>query len=78
MADGFGFPIAIYTESVSPHEVRLVADTLPGRFTDDAPERVIGDKAYNSDPLDRQLAADFGVELISPHKANRKRAKTRY
>jgi len=37
---------------------------------------LIGDKAYDSDPLDKQLRADFGVELISPHKANRKRAKT--
>ena len=36
---------------------------------------MIGDKAYDSDPLDAELAA-AGVELIAPHKANRKRAVT--
>ena len=76
VADGFGFPLAVYTESASPHEVKLVAETLLERFTDDAPKRLIGDKAYDSDPLDKQLGEDFGVELISPHKANRKREKT--
>ncbi len=76
VADRAGFPVAVHTESASPHEVRLVGKTLLERFTDSAPERLIGDKAYDSDPLDKQLAEDFGVELISPHKANRKRAKT--
>jgi transposase len=37
---------------------------------------MIGDKAYDSDPLDKQLQTAFGIELIAPHKANRKRAKT--
>lgn len=37
---------------------------------------MIGDKAYDSDPLDKQLQTAFAIELIAPHKANRKRAKT--
>ena len=32
------------------------------------PEKVIGDKAYDSDKLDKQLVEERGVELISPHK----------
>jgi transposase len=68
--------LAIYTDSASPHEVRLVRETLLGRFTNRQPERLIGDKAYDSDPLDKELEEDCGIELISPHKANRKRAKT--
>ncbi|MCA1625881.1 MAG: transposase [Acidobacteria bacterium] len=36
---------------------------------------MIGDKAYDSDPLDKELAK-FGIEMIAPHKANRKKAKT--
>ncbi len=36
---------------------------------------MIGDKAYDSDPLDKQLKK-LGIEMIAPHKANRKRAKT--
>jgi transposase len=75
VADGDGLPLAVYTESASPHEVRLVRKTLAERFTDDAPARLIGDKAYDSDPLDAELA-EHGVEMIAPHKANRKRAVT--
>lgn len=75
VADGSGLPLAIHTENASPHEVRLVRKTLAERFTEDAPERLIGDKAYDSDPLDEELA-EAGIELIAPHKANRKRAVT--
>lgn len=75
VADRAGLPVAIHTENASPHEVRLVRKTLVERFTDEALERLIGDKAYDSDPLDAELAA-AGVELIAPHKANRKRAVT--
>lgn len=55
--------------------VRLVRKTLVERFTDDAPKRLIGDKAYDSDPLDAELA-EAGIELMAPHKVNRKRAIT--
>ena len=75
VADGSGLPVAVHTENASPHEVRLVRKTLVERFTDESPQRLIGDKAYDSDPLDAELAA-VGVELIAPHKANRKRAVT--
>ena len=75
VADGAGLPVAVHTENASPHEVRLVRKTLVERFTDESPQRLIGDKAYDSDPLDAELAA-AGVELIAPHKANRKRAVT--
>lgn len=36
---------------------------------------MIGDKAYDSDPLDEQLQK-LDIDLIAPHKRNRKRAKT--
>ena len=36
------------------------------------PERLIGDKAYDSDPLDEQLMQAGGVELIAPDRANRR------
>jgi hypothetical protein len=31
---------------------------------DELPARLIGDKAYDSDPLDAQLEQDYGIELI--------------
>jgi transposase len=55
--------------------VTLVQPTLDGRFLDDRPERLIGDRAYDSDPLDAALAAQ-GVQLIAPHRRNRKKPKT--
>src|SRR5947209_19346034 len=75
VADSAGLPLAIYTESASPHEVTLVADTLLQSFTYERPERLIGNKAYDSDPLDRELAEE-GIEMIAPHKSNRKKART--
>jgi transposase len=75
VADRAGLPLAVYTSSASPHEVRLVRKILVERFTDAAPARLIGDKAYESVPLDAELAA-VGVELSAPHKANRKRTVT--
>jgi transposase len=39
------------------------------------PERLIGDKAYDSDPLDEALL-DEGIEMIAPHSKNRKNRKS--
>lgn len=75
VADGTGLPLAILADSASPHEVKLVERTITERFTDERPRKIIGDKAYDSDPLDKELKK-LDIELIAPHKANRKRAKT--
>ena len=75
VADSSGLPLAVYAESASPHEVTLVRETLLQSFTSERPERLIGDKAYDSDPLDAELAAE-GIELIAPHRANRKKVPT--
>ena len=45
---------------------------LAGCFLDELPERLIGDKAYDSDSLDEQLAEEYGIEMISPNRSNRK------
>ena len=47
---------------------------LAGSFLDELPERLIGDKAYDSDKLDEKLAEDYGIEMIAPNR--RKRSKT--
>jgi transposase len=36
---------------------------------------VIGDRAYDSDALDQELA-ERGIEMIAPHKSNRVKAQT--
>ena len=75
VADNASLPLAIYAESASPHEVRLVEETLQASFVSRQPVRLIGDKAYDSDPLDQELKAQ-GIEMIAPHKRNRKKPKT--
>src|SRR5277367_2831601 len=72
IADGHGLPLALRTESASPAEVKLVAATLEARVVADVPERMIGDKAYDSDRLDEQLMQEYGMEMIAPNKVNRR------
>lgn len=75
IADASGLPVAVHTDSANPHEVRLVQATLDEVVTVGRPRRIIGDRAYDSDPLDEALAAQ-GVELIAPHRKNRKKPPT--
>ena len=70
LADRAGLPVAITIASASPHETQLVEQTLNASFLPDNPARIIGDAAYDSDPLDRALAA-CEIELIAPHRSNR-------
>jgi hypothetical protein len=56
IASGDGLPLAVYVESASPAEWRLVEAVLAGCFLDELPERLIGDKAYDSDALDGQMS----------------------
>ena len=71
LVDAKGLPVAIDTAPANPHESGLVQQLFEFMLTDDNPERVIGDKAYDSDALADQLAQD-GIELIAPHRKNRK------
>lgn len=74
-SDGSSVPLALHTESASPHEVTLVEETLASGFLKVEPERLIGDKAYDSDPLDESLL-ERGIEMIAPHRKNRKKRRT--
>ena len=72
IADARGLPVSIDLCSASPHEVTLVEQTLDSAFLTDAIECLIGDRAYDSDGLDDRLWDERGVELIAPHRSNRK------
>jgi transposase len=76
LADAFGLPLAVNTASAGPHEVTLVETTLDACFLEHVPDKVIGDRAYDSDPLDQRLADERGIDLIAPHKRNRKTPAT--
>ena len=84
VVDGAGVPLGDHLCSASPAEVRLAETTLAsirvgrrhhaGRPRQ-KPERVITDRAYDSDPLRTRLRRR-GIELICPHKKNRVRPAT--
>ena len=69
MVDALGTPLAVHSCSASPAEVKLVHDTLEASFGVDFPQRLIGDKAYDSDGLDAELA-ELGIQMIAPNRKN--------
>jgi transposase len=75
ITDGSSLPLAIHAASASPHEITLVEETLSERFVEERPSKLVGDRAYDSDALDEALMAE-GIEMIAPHRRNRKKAKT--
>jgi hypothetical protein len=57
IASRSGLPISATIASGERHEVRLVDDALEQRFTTQAPQRLIADKACDSEQLEEDLAA---------------------
>ena len=76
IVDRRSLPVAVHVASASPAEVRLIRPTLEDRFIPDYPPRLIGDRAYDSDPLDEELLATYAIGLIAPHRDNRVRPAT--
>jgi transposase len=72
IVEAHGLPIGAHVEAANRHEVTQMQDTLGSVCTDEEPERLIGDKAYDSDALDAELAK-HQIEMIAPHRKNRKR-----
>ena len=84
VVDGEGVPLAAALGSASPAEVKLVegaldnVDVRPATEGDPEPkpQRLICDRAYDSDPLRERLKAERGIELVCPHRKGRKRPAT--
>ena len=72
IADRSGLPVAAGIASASPHEVTLVEETIDNGFLEHAPDRLIGDRAYDSNGLDERLRLERGIELIAPHLSSRR------
>src|SRR3569832_1024957 len=60
---------------VNHHGVTLVQLSFEFYMIEAKPENLIGDRAYDSDKLDEELRQE-GIEMISPHRQNRVKAKT--
>jgi transposase len=75
ITDASGIPLSIWTTGASTHEVKLVEQSIDVRYIKEKPKRIIGDRAYDSDPLDKKLKKRK-IKLIAPHRRNRKKLKT--
>jgi transposase len=53
----------------------ILEQTLEARFVEEKPKRLIGDRAYDSDPLDAELGLQ-SIEMIAPHRRRRQKPKT--
>jgi len=72
LTDAEGTPLSVEIHSASPAEVTLIESLLKHRRLRRPPQRLIYDRAADSDPL-RQRLARCGIDLICPHRKNRRR-----
>jgi transposase len=80
LVDGQGIPLGAQLASASPAEVSLAETTLAqvrvpcwGRGRPrQRPQRIIADRAYDSNPL-RERLHRRGIELLVPHRRKRER-----
>ncbi|GIK88562.1 MAG: IS5 family transposase ISMac11 [Betaproteobacteria bacterium] len=70
IVDRNGLPLSVSTHAANHHEVTLVQLSFDFYMIEAKPEKLIGDKAYDSDALDESLK-EQGVEMIAPHRSNR-------
>jgi len=68
--EGSGLPLGVSTAGADTGEPQMVQLTLDLFVPQTQPPRLIGDKGYDSDPLD-ELLAEQGIEMIAPHRKNR-------
>jgi transposase len=75
IVDHHGLPLSVSTHAANHHEVRLVQLCFDFYMIEAKPENLIGDRAYDSDPLDETLHQD-GIEMIAPDRSNRSKPPT--
>ena len=75
IVDRHGLPLSVSTHAANHHEVRLVQLCFDFYMIEAKPETLVGDRAYDSDPLDDELRKD-GFEMVAPHRSNRRKRAT--
>jgi len=71
LVDARSLPVAVDTAPANRAESHCVQQLFDFMLPSGTPSRIIGDKAYDSDPLDASLA-ERGVDMIAPHRSNRR------
>src|SRR5262245_13978869 len=82
VVDGQRVPLACHLDLARPAEVTLLEQTLDnldvqppdGGKRPPQPQRLVCDKGYDSDGLRQRLRSERDIDLVWPHRRNRKRA----
>ena len=72
LVDGQGTPLGLHLDSASPAEVKLLETTL-NTVQEGTPERLIGDRGYDSNAA-RAMLVRRGIDPIIPKRRNNTRA----
>lgn len=75
IVDRHGLPLAVSTHAANHHEVTLVQLSFEFYMIEAKPDNLIGERAYDSGKLDRELS-EQGIEMISPHRKGRTAKRT--
>ena len=62
IVDRHGLPLLVSAHAANHHEVRLVQPCFDFYMIEAKPENLIGDRAYDSDPLDEEISAGRSQE----------------
>jgi len=71
VVDGQGLPLGEQLVSASPHETKFIEATIEHSYAPGKVQRLIYDKAADSNALRQQLA-ERGIDLIAPENRSRK------
>jgi transposase len=77
LADSHGMPMSVAIAPGNRHDVVLTDLTLDASFVDALPEKLIGDKAWDSAKLQDVLASERGIELIAPKRGGARPSRRR-
>jgi hypothetical protein len=64
IAEACGLSFAAGIQSALPHEIKLDEAAIKSLFAKKAPQLIISDKAYVSNPLENRLLITHGTDLI--------------
>jgi transposase len=75
LADCHGLPLSIVIAEGSRHDIVLTDRTLDAAFVDELPYKLIGDKAWDSNRMQKALSEERGIELVAPRRGGKRPSK---
>lgn len=77
IADRHGLPLSLYLAGGNRHDCVLTERTLDAAFVAKLPPRLIGDKAWDAEGLQKRLWKERRIDLIAPKRGGLRPSKRR-